>query len=99
MKRRTGIKTYIYEVDCGFMVDIIDDVDRDLGEGIWSIFLYRDTMGIKMHMFSLPKSQTPTLRDAKRIVKANLKDYYWIYDHEYSQLDDVDLGYLVEDEN
>ena len=98
MKRRTGIKTYIYEADYGFMVDIIDDVDRDLGEALWNVFLYRETMGLKMHMFGLPKSQTPTLRDAKKIVKANLKNYYWIYDRDYCQYDEVDRGYEDGDE-
>ena len=98
MKRRTGIKTYIYEADYGFMVDIVDDVDRNLGEALWNVFLYRETMGVKMHMFGLPKSQTPTLRDAKKIVKANLKDYYWIYDNEYCQCDEVDRGYEDGDE-
>lgn len=75
MKRRTGIKTYVYDVGDGFMVDIVDDVDRNVGEPLWSCYIYREGFGTKMLMFGLPKSHTPTLREAKTIVEANLPDY------------------------
>jgi hypothetical protein len=75
MRRRFGIKTYVYEVGNDFMVDIVDDVDRSLGEPIWNVYLYKEGYGTKMYMFGLPKSQTPTLKDAKSIVQANLPDY------------------------
>ncbi len=80
MRRRFGIKTYVYEVGNDFMVDIVDDVDRSLGEPIWNVYLYKEGYGTKMYMFGLPKSQTPTLKDAKSIVQANLPDYCDDYD-------------------
>ncbi len=80
MKRVTGIKTHVFDVGDGYMVDIIDDVDRSIGEPLWSCYLYKDGFGIKMLMFGLPKSHTPTLREAKTIVEANLPDYRESYD-------------------
>lgn len=93
MKRRTEIKTKTYEADYGFMVDIVDDVDRRCGEAVWSVYLYREDLSVKVFMFGLLKSATPTLREVVGIVKANLPEYYGDYDEEYARYDDVDRSY------
>ena len=93
MKRRRDIKTTTFEADYGFMVDIIDDIDKRCGKTLWNVFLYRENFGVKMHMFGLSKNQTPTIEEAIEIVEANLLDYYSLYDEDYCEYYEVDRGY------
>jgi hypothetical protein len=93
MKESITFNTTRFEAEHGFMVDIIDEVD-DNGQSVWSVWLYRHDIGIKSYMFGLPRSQTPTLAGAQKVVEANLSEYYSQYDKEFCQEDDVDTGYL-----
>lgn len=83
MKRRAEIKTKTYEAEQGFMVDIVDTIDDMCGEPIWDVFLYRKGFGVKMYMFGLPKSLTPTIRNAVSIVEGNLPQYYNTYKRDF----------------
>lgn len=99
MKRRDEIKTHTFEADYGFMVDIVEENDKRCGEALWSVFLYREGFGVKMHMFGLPKHLTPTIEEAINIVEGNLPEYYGDYDDEYAQYDNVDRSYEDDDDD
>ena len=94
LKESVAFNTTRFEAEYGFMVDIIDEVDDNNGTSMWSVWLYRKDIGVKMFMFGLDQTQAPTLADALAIVENNLMEYYPLYDKDFSQNDVVDVGYL-----
>lgn len=93
MKARAEIKVKTYEAEYGFLVDVVDTVDRRNDIRLWEAWLYRENMGTKMFMFGLQRSDVPTIRDFLNIVESNLPEYYPDYDEQFSQYDDVDRSY------
>ncbi len=83
---RTKLETITYDVDEGFMVDIVYDPNKARYEA----WLYNKEYGVKMHMFGLPKLQESDNklldhRDFLEIVKNNLESegYIQLYMKEY----------------
>ena len=93
MKKMDDIKTVTFEAEYGFLVDIVDNKDWINNEPVWEVWLYRNNIGYKMHMFGLPKEQNPDIAEVIDIVERNLPEYYPDYDEQFCQYDEVDRGY------
>lgn len=83
-----------YKADYGFFVDVIDEMEEETGENMWSVWLYRDEIGFKYYMFGLPQKDVPTIPGLLGIIERTLMDHYKYYDDKLCPHDDVNRGYL-----
>lgn len=83
-----------YKAEYGFFVDVIDEMEEETGENMWSVWLYRDEIGFKCYMFGLLQKDVPTIPGLLGIIERNLMDHYKYYDDKLCTHDDVDRGYL-----